>query len=103
MKCSICGGRVEWQGPLSNPTRTKCLSCGEINCQEVDPPLEDEADESDTANLPGIAPPPHVLDMMESSVVDKELGLYSAMCRARAATSCSRSPGKRTRVGICAR
>jgi len=49
--CSICGGRVEWQGPLSNLTHTKCLSCGEINCQEVDPPHEEEADESDTANV----------------------------------------------------
>jgi len=50
MICSICGGRVEWQGPLSNLTHTQCLSCGAINCQEVDPPQEDEADESDTAN-----------------------------------------------------
>jgi len=33
MICSICGGRVEWQGPLSDLTHTKCLSCGEINCQ----------------------------------------------------------------------
>jgi hypothetical protein len=48
--CSICGGRVEWQGPFSNLTHTKCLACGEINCQEVDPPREDEADESGTAN-----------------------------------------------------
>ena len=52
MICSICGGRVEWQGPLSNLTHTKCLSCGEINCQEVDPPQDDEADESDAANTP---------------------------------------------------
>ena len=51
MTCSICGGRVEWQGPLSNLTHTKCLLCGAINCQEVDPPQEDEADESDTANM----------------------------------------------------
>ena len=36
MKCSFCGGRVEWQGPMSNLTHTKCLSCGRINCQEID-------------------------------------------------------------------
>lgn len=54
MKCSLCGGRVEWQGPLSNLTHTKCLSCGEINCQEVDPPQDEEdeeAEESDMANI----------------------------------------------------
>ncbi len=37
MICSMCGGRVEWQGRLSNLTHTKCLSCGQINCQEADP------------------------------------------------------------------
>ena len=41
MKCSFCGGRVEWQGPLANLTYTKCLGCGRFNCQEVDPPQED--------------------------------------------------------------
>lgn len=38
MKCKTCSGRVEWQGPLSNLTHTKCLNCGAINNQE----LEDE-------------------------------------------------------------
>jgi hypothetical protein len=47
MICSICGGRVEWQGPLRNLTHTKCLACGAINAQEVDPPQDD--DESDDA------------------------------------------------------
>jgi len=37
MKCAICGGRVEWQGPLADRTHTKCLACGELNCQEFDP------------------------------------------------------------------
>jgi hypothetical protein len=32
--CSICGGRVEWQGRLSNLTHTKCLDCGALNSQE---------------------------------------------------------------------
>ena len=44
MTCSICGGRVEWQGPLSNLTHTRCATCGAINCQEVDPLNEDGAD-----------------------------------------------------------
>ena len=50
MICSICGGRVEREGPISNLTHTKCLSCGVINCQEVNPPQEEEADEYETAN-----------------------------------------------------
>jgi hypothetical protein len=29
---------VEWQGPLANLTHTKCLACGELNCQEFGPP-----------------------------------------------------------------
>ena len=36
MVCSECGGRVEWQGRLSNLTHTKCLSCGAINSQDED-------------------------------------------------------------------
>lgn len=35
MKCNSCGGRVEWQGKLSNLTHTKCLNCGAINNQIV--------------------------------------------------------------------
>jgi len=43
MKCSFCGGRVEWQGPLTNLTHTKCLSCGRTNCQEIEQdPYQDE-------------------------------------------------------------
>ncbi len=41
MKCSFCGGRVEWQGPLVNLTHTKCFGCGRVNCQEVEPTQED--------------------------------------------------------------
>lgn len=48
MKCSLCGGLVEWQGPLTNLTHTKCLSCGAINSQEVDPTPDDEADEHES-------------------------------------------------------
>ena len=36
MICSICGGEVQWQGPLSALTHTKCLQCGGTNCQEVE-------------------------------------------------------------------
>ena len=37
MICSICGGRVEWQGRLSNLTHTKCLQCGAIGSQIPEP------------------------------------------------------------------
>jgi agmatine/peptidylarginine deiminase len=37
-----CGGRVEWQGQLSNLTHTKCLDCGETNCQIVEQEIDDE-------------------------------------------------------------
>lgn len=36
MKCTNCGGHVEWRGPLVNLTHTECSSCGGINCQEVE-------------------------------------------------------------------
>ena len=43
MRCRLCGGSVEWQGPLTDLRGTKCLSCGETNCQEVEPtPTESE-------------------------------------------------------------
>jgi hypothetical protein len=53
MICSICGGRVEWQGLLHNLTHTKCRACGAINAQEVDPQDDDPQDdeESDTENM----------------------------------------------------
>lgn len=33
MICSHCGGRVEWQGPITNLTHTKCQNptCGALN------------------------------------------------------------------------
>ena len=40
MKCKYCGGKVEWQGKLTNLTHTKCLDCGAINCQEGDEDAE---------------------------------------------------------------
>ena len=49
MQCEYCGGSVEWQGPLSNLTNTKCLRCGGINCQVAEnAPLDDE-DEIDNS------------------------------------------------------
>ena len=33
MKCSECGGLVEWRGRFSNLTHTECLSCGAINSE----------------------------------------------------------------------
>jgi len=50
MRCSLCGGRVEWQGPLANLTHTKCLSCGEINCQEVETAEDQEVEAHETGN-----------------------------------------------------
>lgn len=41
MTCSLCGGYVEWKGPLIALTHTECVDCGAINCQEV----EDENEE----------------------------------------------------------
>ena len=44
MICSKCGGgRVEWQGRLSDLTHTKCLSCGAINSQKIEPPEEENS------------------------------------------------------------
>jgi ferredoxin len=36
MLCSICGGDVLWQGPLSSLTHTKCQRCGACNSQLPD-------------------------------------------------------------------
>jgi DNA-directed RNA polymerase subunit RPC12/RpoP len=51
MTCGDCGGRVEWQGPLSALTHTKCLRCGAIGSQtkeeDSDPDPPDEADDED--------------------------------------------------------
>lgn len=33
MKCSKCGGVVEWKGPLTALTHTECTRCGAINAQ----------------------------------------------------------------------
>jgi hypothetical protein len=41
MICSLCGGSVKWQGPLSMLTHTKCLSCGAVNAQ-VPPEIDAE-------------------------------------------------------------
>lgn len=54
MRCSLCGGLVEWQGPLTNLTHTKCLRCGAINSQEPESPVweydTDEDGETDNAD-----------------------------------------------------
>ncbi len=42
MVCALCGGRVEWQGKLSELTHTLCLSCGETNSQNI---IEQEQEE----------------------------------------------------------
>ena len=52
MICRVCGGRVEWQGPLTNLTHTKCLSCGAENsqiCEGVEPP---EFEKDDREEVP---------------------------------------------------
>lgn len=37
MICKTCKtDTVMWQGPLHNPTGTKCSNCGGINCQDDD-------------------------------------------------------------------
>lgn len=33
MECTICGGLVEWKGPLANPSHTECKNCGARNSQ----------------------------------------------------------------------
>lgn len=44
MICTTCGGQVEWQGPLTELTHMKCISCGALNYHSdcVAPPEEDE-------------------------------------------------------------
>ena len=46
MTCYTCGGIVEWQGPLTALSNTKCLSCGAINNQVADE-IEDTNDDFD--------------------------------------------------------
>lgn len=41
MKCSLCGGYVEWKGPLVNLTHTECHGCGAINSQIPDDEIFD--------------------------------------------------------------
>ena len=48
MQCSICGGWVIWQGPLTALTHTECQSCGEINCQRV---KDNQGDDDDIATI----------------------------------------------------
>jgi hypothetical protein len=45
MICSICGGCVEWKGPLAHLTHTQCNQCGAVNSQEVWV-RKDESDDS---------------------------------------------------------
>lgn len=40
MTCKICGGIVEWRGPLTNLTHTECISCGGLNSQELEESYE---------------------------------------------------------------
>jgi hypothetical protein len=49
MECEFCGGVVEWQGPLSNLTHTKCTRCGATNCQIVNKNEENE-EQNETLN-----------------------------------------------------
>jgi hypothetical protein len=64
MKCSLCGGYVEWKGPLVNLTHTECHGCGAVNSQEV----EDDAPDDDPceycADLLAVLAP--VLDWYQS-------------------------------------
>jgi len=46
MRCSRCGGPVEWRGPWSNLTHTECLHCGAINAQVPEPIDDDEEQEA---------------------------------------------------------
>lgn len=34
MNCQLCGGYVEWKGPITALTHTECASCGSVDCQE---------------------------------------------------------------------
>jgi hypothetical protein len=67
MQCEYCGGSVEWQGPLSNLTHTKCLRCGGINCQVVEnAPLDDEEEiDNSTQQTNGAEPTEISADIME--------------------------------------
>ncbi len=42
MECSLCGGYVEWKGPLVNLTHTECHGCGAINSQVVEDDTPDD-------------------------------------------------------------
>jgi hypothetical protein len=33
MECSLCGGYVEWKGPITALTHTECHGCGAVNSQ----------------------------------------------------------------------
>lgn len=47
MTCSICGGYVEWKGPIVNLTHTECAQCGGVNCQEVEDVDSTECEETE--------------------------------------------------------
>lgn len=34
VRCGICGGPMEWRGPLSNLGHTRCLDCKALNTHE---------------------------------------------------------------------
>lgn len=54
MQCEYCGGNVEWQGPLSNLTHTKCLNCGKINCQIINEEASQDEEFEETSPLPPV-------------------------------------------------
>jgi hypothetical protein len=45
MICAFCSGPVQWQGPLSALTHTKCMTCGRTNCQRPEEPTAIDVDE----------------------------------------------------------
>jgi hypothetical protein len=43
MICSRCKtDTVTWRGPMASLTHAECSKCGGTNCQQVEPPSDDE-------------------------------------------------------------
>lgn len=64
MLCQICGhDEVEWTGPLTNLSGTKCKHCGGVNCHVVYDEPKEEIDED------------IVTDAFDFTELDRDMGL----------------------------
>jgi DnaJ-class molecular chaperone len=56
MECSLCGGYVEWKGPLTALTHTECHGCGAVNSQTPEDEECRECDGTGAIDSGGVTP-----------------------------------------------